>query len=89
MEDNMRPALTLLEACSCRHRSTESAGAEQVSQFEMLVGGCADPSDHENHVAALQMFDHAKRAPDSGCYLTVAVPRRFFAVRFLLRWSIE
>jgi hypothetical protein len=43
---------------------------EKLSQVGMLLGGCADPSNHGYHVAALQMLDNAKReVPDFGCYL--------------------
>ena len=51
---------------------------EKLSQVGMLLGGCADPSNHGFHVAALQMLDNAKReVPDFGCYLMLVRTEEF------------
>ena len=43
---------------------------QKLEQVGMLLTGCADPSNHQYHVAALQMLESARReAPDFGCYL--------------------
>jgi hypothetical protein len=56
---------------------------EKLSQVGMLLGGCADPSNHQYHVAALQMLDNAKReVPDFGCYLMLV--RRGLQYQFRL-----
>ena len=63
---------------------------EKLSQVGMLLGGCADPSNHQYHVAALQMLDNAKReVPDFGCYLMLVrksgLNQQFRFEQFILR----
>eukprot|EP00286_Rhodomonas_abbreviata_P022521 CAMPEP_0181303378 /NCGR_PEP_ID=MMETSP1101-20121128/8524_1 /TAXON_ID=46948 /ORGANISM="Rhodomonas abbreviata, Strain Caron Lab Isolate" /LENGTH=900 /DNA_ID=CAMNT_0023408943 /DNA_START=172 /DNA_END=2874 /DNA_ORIENTATION=- len=42
----------------------------KLDQVGQLLQGCADPSNHERHVQALQMLAQGKRDyPDFGCYL--------------------
>mmetsp|Transcript_62355 Transcript_62355/g.146500 ORF Transcript_62355/g.146500 Transcript_62355/m.146500 type:complete len:899 (+) Transcript_62355:187-2883(+) len=42
----------------------------KLDQVGQLLQGCADPTNHERHVQALQMLEQGKRDyPDFGCYL--------------------
>lgn len=45
---------------------------QKLDQVGFLLSACADPTQHEQHVQALQMLEQGKRDyPDFGCYLLI------------------
>mmetsp|Transcript_67270 Transcript_67270/g.154555 ORF Transcript_67270/g.154555 Transcript_67270/m.154555 type:complete len:888 (+) Transcript_67270:81-2744(+) len=45
---------------------------QKLDQVGVLLTACADPTNHEQHVQALQMLEQGKRDyPDFGCYLLI------------------
>ena len=50
---------------------------EKLSHVGHILEGCLDPSNHERHMAALNMLENAKKeVPDFGCYLMMVGAHR-------------
>ena len=55
-----------------RNESVFKMASDELPQVGMLLQGCADPSNHDCHVAALQMLESARREVSNfGCFLVL------------------